>query len=309
MSDQPKWSGKSRGGRFGNWWFLMLIRYCGLWPAYIWLVFVAAYFAVFARREARSSRQYLERILGPQPAWRWPRLVFRHFYSAGITLLDRVAVISGKANMKFEFTGEPDVLRVLAQEHGLILLGAHVGGWEMGGHLMARHGRPVNFVVLERDEQRIRALFDKALAAKSFRILTADTDPLRSVPILAALRRGELVALHGDRTFGSEATVRLPFLGAPATFPIGPYMLAAATGAPIIHGFAMREKLKHYKFVSFPVQQVPRERGPGQAAIYRQAAEQYVANLTTLLKKYPFQWYNFYPFWDEYPEKHQSSVS
>ena len=299
MSDQPKWSGKTRGGHFGNWWFLMLIRCFGLWPAYAWLVMVAAWFAVFAVRERRASRQYLERILGPQQFWKWPWLEFRHFYSSGITLLDRAAVIMGKAQMHFDFEGEAEVLRAIGEERGVILLAAHAGSWEMGGHIIARHGCPVNLVVLDRDEQRIRQMFDEALRAKKFNILTASNDPLRSIPIVAALRRGELVALHGDRTFGSDATVRVPFLGAPATFPIGAYLLAAATGAPVIHVFAMRVKLRHYRFISFPAQHIPRERGPAQQAILADAAAQYVAHLTAVLKQYPFQWYNFYPFWDE----------
>jgi len=61
----------------------------------------------------------------------------------------------------------------------------------------------------------------------------------------------------------------------------------------------MREKLGRYRFLSFPAQHVPRERGPGQDAILRDCAAEYVAHLTTVVKQYPFQWYNFYPFWDE----------
>ncbi|HVM60827.1 MAG TPA: hypothetical protein VMV72_08170 [Verrucomicrobiae bacterium] len=298
-SSATAWTGKTRGGRFGNWWFLMLLRRFGLWPAYVWLVFVAAWFTLFAGQERRASRQYLERLLGPQPLWKWPGLVYHHFYSMGVSLLDRAAVIIGRARMQFDFADEAEVLRALAEERGVILVAAHAGSWELGGHLMARHGRPVNLVVLEREEQRLRQMFDEALRAKKFNILTANDDPLRSIPIVAALRRGELVALHGDRTFGSDATVRLPFLGEPASFPTGPYLLAAATGAPIIHVFAMRTKLRHYRFIAFPARHVPRERGPAQQTVLRECVAEYVDHLTTVLKQYPFQWYNFYPFWND----------
>ena len=294
-----RWTGRTRGGRFGNWWFLFLIRWLGLWPAYIWLVPVAAYFTVAARREYRSSREYLERILGPQRFWRWPWLVFRHFYSSGITLLDRLAVIMNQTPMQFDFEGEPEVQRAIDERRGVILLSGHTGSWEMGGHLLGRQGRTVNLVVLEREEQRIRQMFDEALRAKQFHILTATDDPLRSVAIAAALRRGEIVALHGDRALDNAATVRIRFLGRPAAFPVGPYFLAAATGAPVIHAFAVRERIRRYRFLCFPAQHVSAQRGPGQAAILRQSAENYVEHLTTVLKQYPFQWYNFFPFWNE----------
>ncbi len=305
-SGAPQWTGKTRGGRFGNWWFIMLVRHFGLWPAYFWLLFVAAWFTVFARREARASRQYLERILGPQPFGKMPWLVFRHFYSMGVTLLDRIAIINGTGKMTFDYDGEPALLKVLEENRGAILLTAHAGSWEMGGHLMARHGRPINLIVLEREEQRIREMFDAALKARQFNILTASADPLRSIAIVAALRRGEMVAMHGDRTFGSDAVVRVPFLSADATFPTGAYLLSAATGAPVVQVFAVRVKLRHYRFISFPAHYVKRERGPAQQQILQQSAAQYVANLTSVLKQYPFQWYNFYPFWDEQPHTKQT---
>ncbi len=291
-----RWTGRSRGGRFGNWWFLQLIRRFGLWPAYLWLAPVAAYFTLASPGSYRSSVDYLRRVLGPRPFWMWPFLVYRHFVSQGISLLDRAAVIMGRSRIRCTFDGEARVREAMAEERGVILLAAHVGSWEIGGHLLARHGRPVNVIVLERDAENIRQLHADALRAKRFQILTATDDPLRSVAIVAALRRGELVAMHGDRVFGG-ASMTAPFLGSPAAFPVGAYMLAAATGAPILHVFAVRERLGHYRFLGFPVQHVPRRRGAEQAAILEACVRDYVAHVESVVKQYPFQWYNFYPFW------------
>ena len=96
-------------------------------------------------------------------------------------------------------------------------MGAHLGSWEMGGHLLGRHGKRVNFVVLEREEEQVRRLFQKALRDKQFNVLTASDDPFRSIPIMAALRRGEIVALHGDRSFGGS-DLAAPFLGGRPVF-------------------------------------------------------------------------------------------
>jgi predicted LPLAT superfamily acyltransferase len=186
----------------------------------------------------------------------------------------------------------------LDRGQGVILLGAHVGSWEIGGHLLGRLGKPVNVVVLEKDEARMRQLFDKALAAKMFNLIATDGHPLRSIPISAALRRGEIVCLLGDRSFGS-ADVRMTFLGSPARFPIGPYLLAAVTGAPIFQTFVVREKLGHYRFFSFPAKFIPREiLRAGTEALQPHVAE-YAARLADVAKRYPFQWFNIFPFWDE----------
>jgi predicted LPLAT superfamily acyltransferase len=155
----------------------------------------------------------------------------------------------------------------------------------------------VNFVMLEQEEQRVRRMLDRHLQNKQFRILTADGSPLRSVPIAAALRRGEIVALHGDRTFGG-ASVTVPFLGADAPFPIGAYVLASATGAPVFQVFAVRERLGHYRFFSFPAMQVPRGLDPRKPEAFKAYAGLYAERLAAVARQYPFQWQNFYPFWD-----------
>jgi predicted LPLAT superfamily acyltransferase len=294
----PRWSGRTRGGYFGNWWFVQLIRCFGLRAAYAWLVLVAAWFTVAAPASYRCSVGFLQRVLGPQPFWRWPALVYRHFYSFGVTLLDRLAVIMGRGHMEFVIDGEERFHEFLDEGRGIILLGAHVGGWEMAGHVLGRLGRPVNLIVLEKEQARIRALFDRALQARQFQILTADDHPLRSIPIMAALRRGEIVALHGDRAFGG-AEVRIPFLGGPARFPVGGYMLAAATGAPVFQVFAVRERMGCYRCFTFPAQRVGKDllrRGPDA---FLDHVRLYAERLASVARQYPFQWYNLYPFWDD----------
>jgi predicted LPLAT superfamily acyltransferase len=295
-----RWSGQTRGGYFGNWWFVQLIRFFGLRAAYAWLVLIAAWFTVAAPRSSRHSVEFLKRVLGPQPFWRWPLLVYRHFYSFGVTLLDRLAVIMGRGHMEFVMEDEARFHEFLDQGRGIILLGAHVGGWEMAGHLLGRLGRPVNLVVLEKEEAHVRALFDRALQARQFRILTTDSHPLRSIPIMAALRRGEIVALHGDRAFGGSE-VRVPFLGGMACFPVGGYMLAAVTGAPVFQVFAVREKIGHYRFFTFPAQSVEKgllRQGP---EAFRDHVQVYAERLASVARQYPLQWYNLYAFWDDEP--------
>jgi len=292
-----RWTGRTRGGYLGNWCFVQIIRRLGVRWAYGLLVFVAAYFTLCNPSGYRCSRDFLRRVLGPQPFWKWPLLVYRHFFSFGVTLLDRLAVVVGRHRMNCAFEGEERFREFLDQGKGIILLGAHVGGWEMGGHLLGRFGIPVNLVVLEKEQENIRRLFDRALEGKQFRILTADENPLRSVPIMAALRRGEMVGLHGDRAFGG-ADLTVPFLGGRARFPIGAYHLAAVTGTPIFQVFAVRERLGQYRFFTFPPQFVARDAVRRNPAALRECVEQYASRLESVLRQYPYQWYNIYDFWE-----------
>jgi len=70
-----RWSGRTRGGYFGNWCFVQLIRRLGVRWAYALLIFVAAYFTLANPSGYRCSKDFLRRVLGPQPFWKWPLLV------------------------------------------------------------------------------------------------------------------------------------------------------------------------------------------------------------------------------------------
>ncbi len=276
---------------------MQVIRFLGVRCGYGLLVFVAGYFALFSGSSRRASWNFLERVLGLQPLWRRLLLVFRHFCSHGTTLVDRLAVIMGRSRIECSFEGEELFRDYFDRGKGVILLGAHLGNWEIGGHFLGRFGIPVNVVVLEREEARVRQLLAKALESRNFRLLTTDEHPLRSIPIVAALRRGEIVALHGDRSFGGADRV-CDFLGGKARFPVGPYLLAGASGAPLFQVFAVREKLGKYRFFTYPPWTISKDmlRKPPEAL--DAFIGEYAARLECIARQYPFQWYNIYDFWE-----------
>ena len=296
-----RWTGRRRGGYFGNWFFVQLIRWFGVWPAYSWLVFVAGYFTLANREAYRASADYLSHLFGPLPWWRRPLLVYRHFLAHGVTLVDRLAVLMGRSRIKCVFDGEELFKPHLEQHRGIILVGAHVGCWELGGHFLGRFDIPVNLVVIERELAGIQSLLNSATEGKRFRILTADDNPLRSVPILAALRRGEIVALLGDRPVGG-ADVEADFLGGKVRLPVGPYRLAAPSGAPLFHVFVVREKLGHYRFATFPPEFISREEVRSDDTAVPTRVRRYAKRLEAFVRQYPFQWANFYPYWDRTTE-------
>ena len=296
-----RWTGRTRGGYFGNWFFIQLIRWLGVRPAYLWLAFVAAYFTIVHRDAYRASVDYLGRLFGPLPWWRRPLLVYRHFLAHGVTLVDRLAVFMGRSQIECVFDGEELFKPHLEKGQGIILVGAHVGCWELGGHFLGRFDLPVNLVVIERELEGIQRLLNSVTGGKRFHILTTDDDPLRSVPVLAALRRGEIVALLGDRAMGG-ADVETSFLGGQVPLPVGPYRLAAASGAPLFQVFVVRQRLGCYRFTAFPPDFVTREEVRSDPNAVSAHVQRYAERLEAVVRKYPYQWANFYPYWEQRPE-------
>ncbi|RYZ32845.1 MAG: acyltransferase, partial [Myxococcaceae bacterium] len=107
------------------------------------------------------------------------------------------------------------------------------------------------------------------------------------------------VVIAGDRIpVNASQTVRVDFLGHPAPFPVGPYVLAALLKCPLyllgcIHegdGYTI-----HFECLS---ERVVLPRGKREAAL-TDCAQQYARQVTALLQRAPYDWFNFFPFWDQ----------
>ena len=301
------WSGtgKLRGGRRGIWFFLAAQRVLGLRITYALLVPPAIYFS-FASPDVPATMDYHRRLFGPAGWWKRRWRVFRHFLEFGRALIDRTAILAGDTrHFSFSFDGEEHLRSALAEGRGVLLLTAHLGNWEAAGQLLSRLDVPINVTGFDNEAPEIRALLTQASRAK-FRLLPLTGSPTDTIPLVAALRRGEVVAMLGDRPYRSPSA-RIDFLGGAASFPIGAYVLAAIANAPLVHVFNLREPGGHYRFFGFPPQ---RPRMPSHAqrdAYLRDCAARFAHDLETILKRAPLQWYNFYPFWERQPVKTELS--
>lgn len=294
---RPAWSGRTRGGYFGNWLFITTVRLFGLRAAYCLLIPVAAYFVVAAPESTRACSDYLRRVLGPMPFWRRLAALYRQYYAFGVTLLDRLALLGGQRDkFKIEFAGGERVRAALDEGKGVILLGAHMGNSEIAGQMLERHQTPVNIVWLQTEGEKIRKLMERALAGRNFRIIPVDAHFTQVIDVLQALRRGEIVAMHGDRAWGGRAA-RVPFLGEAADFPIGAYALAAISGAPVVQVFALREGVGRYRMEACEPIRLEKPARSRRDALYADCAALYASRIEERLKRHPYQWHNFYAFW------------
>jgi len=171
---------------------------------------------------------------------------------------------------------------------GIISMTAHVGNWELAGRLLAGRMARRTHVVVAPDE-----------APELERWVRRNGDGMRFVPrdhpgigleLLAALRRGEVVALQGDRALGTRGDMYLPFLGRPAPFPLGPFLLARAAGVPVVPAFCLLDRDYRYSVrIAAPIM-VRR----GDEA---EAARAWVAELEAVVRERPTQWFNFFDVW------------
>ena len=292
---EPRWTGRSLGTRLGYEIFHQALRLLGRRAGYLMLWFVVPYYLLFARAARRQSDAYLARVLGPRGWWRRQIDVGRHFMAFGRSIVDSVLVMQGRsAEFAFQHEHVEYIHQSYAEGRGLILLSAHVGTRALGGEFLS--GLKLNLVVYDNEAEGIRRFYARLRAGDAPRVIVANDGLLASIEILGALSRGEAVAMLADRTRVGRSLV-LPFLGEPANFPAGPFLVAVLSGAPVVITFGMKDGARRQHFYAVPPRTlgaVPRER---REQAIEEAARWYVAELESFVRRCPYQWYNFYDFW------------
>ncbi|MRG46052.1 lipid A biosynthesis acyltransferase [Chitinophaga sp. SYP-B3965] len=291
----PSWQGKSKGNKLGYRIFIGVLRYGGVQLAYFLLRFVAFYYCLFSYRSSRSIFQYFHRKIG-YSRFRALISVYRNYYVFGQTLLDKVVVMAELPNpFTFEFDGEPHLHDIVSGGKGGILLSAHLGNWEVAGHLFSRLKTRINIVMFDGEHQRIKKYLEGITGGRNVNVIVLKDDNSHIYAIHDALSRQELVCMHADRFLEGNKTMEMNFLGEPARFPIGPFVLACTFRVPVSLVFAFKETTNHYHlYATEPtVYQAVKQGG------LEKSMQDFVHVMEEKVKKYPLQWFNYYDFWSK----------
>ena len=252
----------------------------------------------------RHSARYLARALG-RPATL--RDVYLHIFTFAATVLDRVYLLQERFDQfSFAASGVGPIHERLAQGRGVFAFGAHLGSFEALRMIGHERGLPVAMIMYE-DNAR---LINETLAVLAPRA-QLHTIPLGRVDAMLSIRQwldeGGIAGLLADRTLPGNSqrskAVALPFLGAPALFPDGPFRLAAMLRQKVVFMAGLYRGGRHYdlRFVEIAdfgsAAGASATSGAERDLAIRAALERYVATLEAMCREAPYNWFNFYDFW------------
>jgi KDO2-lipid IV(A) lauroyltransferase len=197
--------------------------------------------------------------------------------------------------LRVDKPGVDPLAEALRAGRGAVIVTGHFGNWDVGAKMLNGFDRPINNVIPHETNRTTRENMRTARSQAGVRVIYSDSSVFSSLNMIHALRQNEIVALQLDRPGATERTRLLPFFGAPAPFPTGPFVLARLAGAPLVPVFVPRLGRRHYAIrIGTPLQVTREARDPQLLEPIMAAA---VAELEAVVREFPTQWFQFAPFW------------
>ena len=296
MSRSAEWAARPERGHPRLLAFLIRL---GLWAgrptARILLGPIAAYFWLAGGQARRDSARYLGRL------WRRPARAhetFRHFHAFSSVVLDRLFLLAGReGQLDVRITGHEHVAAHLDQGRTVVLMGAHLGSFEALRSLSRQHpGLKVTMAMYEDNARMIGSFvrqLDPSLADDIVSLGRFDS----MLRLQERLENGHCIGFLADRAFRGDRTLEHPFLGTPAPFPLGPFRMAAVLKRPVLLMAGLYRGGNRYDVVIEPLGDFSGIDRAGRAAAIDATVRRFAERLDALCHDAPYNWFNFYDFW------------
>ncbi len=268
------------------------------WGVAVFIVLFTSFFFVLLGRIRRAIAVNLDAVLGPCGWWRRQRRVYRTLWNFAWCLSERYERLTKGVESAEEVEGEDFWRQALASGDGLILVTAHIGHWEVGAmQVQKRHVHVVREEEMNPEAQAfVRELFAQQ-GESDFTMHFVREDPALGMRLLRFLRRGEIVAVQGDRPRSSGRSCEVEIFGRSLRLPVGPAALARAADVVLLPVFIFRRGRHRSRVVFRPPVRVNL---PGRAGTTAAMAE-IAGHVEWAIRQQPHQWFCFRALWPRTP--------
>ncbi|MBE0500495.1 MAG: lysophospholipid acyltransferase family protein [Desulfuromonadales bacterium] len=298
LAQRQAWTSRSIGSSWQHQIFYLLIRLGGRRAAYLLLYAVIFYYTLLPSVRRKCS-YYLHQRFPESKAWGRFWNSYRMSLGLGKVLIDRALIgILGPEHVEVELHGKQELLDLVAEGNGVILVNAHVGCWQVAASVLGFVETPIN-LLMQREEGDIdRHHFEHAGIDSPYRIIDPRGDLGGVLEMLQALKRGEIVSVMGDRMLGDDRNgVDVDFMGGVVTLPFSPYKLASVTGAPIMVLFSYKVGPKSYALKIYQTMHIPGGLGRRKEK-FTPYVREFAQRLEGFCREHPFQFFNFFDMWN-----------
>jgi predicted exporter/lauroyl/myristoyl acyltransferase len=253
-----------------------------------------AYGRLHPRRRAVVEQNLLPVFAGDQAAARRAtQRLYRNFGGKVAQLLRAECV--GIGNMALgEWSGLERLTAAQARGRGVLLVTPHLGDWELGGYLMARHG--FRLLVLTQPEPG-PGFTERRMQSRArwgIETLVVGQDMFAFVEIIKRLQEGAVVALLVDRPpAGTGVSVEL--FGRPFQASVGAAELARASGCAVLPVYVVHQ---NHGTAAHILPEIGYDRQAlGEREARREMTQRMLRAFEPVIRQHADQWYHFVPMW------------
>ncbi|MGS0675920.1 glycosyltransferase family 2 protein [Shewanella sp. 125m-1] len=309
-------------GERGSYWGIKLLaesyRLGGHWLCRAIMYPVIIYFFITGTTARTASKQFLTHVKLKQPnhpqlgeplSWRDS---LKHFFAFGNAALDRIDAWCDRIKLEqVDFPNREMLANQLLAGNGAVLLVSHLGNLELC-RAISIHQRQVkvNVMVLTQNAENFNKVLKQLNPDSSLNLIqVTELGPSTSILLQQKIEAGELVVIAGDRTSSQTAgrVIYQDFLGEPAAFPQGPFILAGLLDCPVYTMFCLRQNGRYHVHLEHFANTLKGPRA-GRSERIEQAVNEFSRRLAHFALKEPLQWFNFYDFWRKDEEFQRANV-
>lgn len=292
MAEGRQWKGRTDGLPWMIRCLVAVMRVVDRRVIYCFMALIVPFYMLFNHKGYISIYRFFRRRLGFGPLKSFCKVYANHF-RFGQVIIDRYAAYAGR---KFSYTidGNDLFLGLMESDGGFVQLSSHAGSFEMVGYGLTSDLKRINGLLFAGESQVMKDFRRSILASHNIDLIEVDGTMSHIFAMNAALDRGEIVSMTGDRLLGSPKALKCMFMGAEAKFPMGPFALAVQKEVPMLAMFAMRENASSYRVF---VRRIESDAELPLRARMTAMAQRFAAELEEIVRQYPTQWFNYYDFW------------
>ena len=168
----------------------------------------------------------------------WTRECFRHFGQMLFEFLCLRQIINDQENM-IRVENEAALMNAVNAGKGVILLGMHMGNWELITAYAKRTGLFMTAATANFPDQRINQLMISQRKLENMEIMPRGTG-MSSRKLFRCLKNKNILILIIDQDTNVPSTW-VPFFGIPSKTPVGASVFALKTGASVVSYNVIRE--------------------------------------------------------------------
>lgn len=280
----------------------------------LFLAPVILYFYLKKHSIRISSKEYIKKVSPFLTENECKKLSpFRHFWMFGEILLDKFLVWMGQIKAQDVVFETPETFQKLKTSNkGGVIVVSHLGNTEICSAIA--HQLPdvkVTMLVYTQHAEKFNKMIQRTNSNAAINLIqVTDMSPATAMILSDRVAAGEFVVIAGDRTpvnNGGRFSI-VDFLGAPAAFPQGAFILASLLRCPVYLMFCLKQdSVYHIYMESFSDKldftRKEREKKLEETVILYAKRLEYYCQLA------PLQWFNFFPFWQQDSNEQQALIN